>query len=30
MLPDPPHKKGFYTDRANGKTFVQWNDVNNY
>ena len=30
MLPDPPHKKGFYTDRAENKTFVDWNDLSNY
>ena len=30
MLPDPPHKKGFYTDKPDNKTFVKWNDVSKY
>lgn len=30
MLPDPPHKKGFYTDVPKNKTFVKWNDMSNY
>ena len=30
MLPDPPHKIGYYTNKPTNKSFVTWKDMNKY
>ena len=30
MLPDPPHKKGYYTNKPVGTTFTKWKDMQKY
>ena len=30
MLPDPPHKKGYYSKVPKNKTFVYWEDMQQY
>ena len=30
MLPDPPHKQGYYTNKPANKSFLTWKDMNKY